>query len=515
MNVTPVLLLILDGFGYRPDGEDNAILKADKPNLHHLWDSCPHTTIQTSGAAVGLPAGQMGNSEVGHLNIGAGRVVYQELNRINIAIEHGEFEENTALCGAVRAARESGGALHVFGLLSDGGVHSLDAHIYAMLKMATKAGLEKIYLHAFLDGRDTPPQSAGTYLSQAEVICGELGVPRIASVCGRYYVMDRDKRWERVQPAYDAMTLGHAEFTAPSALEGLHQAYARGENDEFVKPTLIVPPGGEAARIQDGDVIVFMNFRADRAREITRAFIEDDFQGFARKARPKLAAYVTLTSYSEDFHVPVAFPPERIRNGFGEYISRLGLHQLRIAETEKYAHVTFFFNGGEETPFPGEERILVQSPHVATYDLKPEMSAYEVTDKLVAAIESRKYDAIICNYANGDMVGHTGIMEAAVKAVEVLDECVGRVVAAMRANGGEVLITADHGNAEQMADPVTGHPHTAHTTFVVPFLYVGRPATLVPPGSGALEDVAPSLLRMMGLPQPAEMTGKPLITFKE
>jgi 2,3-bisphosphoglycerate-independent phosphoglycerate mutase len=514
MNVTPVLLIILDGFGYRPDGEDNAILKARKPNWDRLWNTYPHTTIQTSEAAVGLPSGQMGNSEVGHLNIGAGRVVYQDLTRINLAIEHGDFEHNLALVRAVNAAKEKNSALHIFGLLSDGGVHSLDSHIYAMVAMAAHAGLKRVYLHAFLDGRDTPPRSAEAYLRKTEEKCAELGVGKIASLCGRYYVMDRDKRWDRVKQAYDAMTLGQAEFTSPSALDGLRQAYERGENDEFVKPTLIAAPGEEPVRIRDDDVVVFMNFRADRAREITRAFIEPSFTGFTRQAVPKLADFITLTSYSDDFNVPTAFPPERIRNGFGEYLSKQGLHQLRIAETEKYAHVTFFFNGGEETPVQGEDRILVQSPHVATYDLKPEMSAYEVTDKLVEAIKSRKYDAIVCNYANGDMVGHTGVMEAAVKAVEVLDECVGRVVAAMQEIGGEVLITADHGNAEKMYDEASHDAHTAHTMYPVPFLYIGRPAKLAPPGSGALEDVAPTLLKMMGLKQPPEMTGEPLIEFE-
>ena len=511
MKVTPVLLVILDGFGYRPNGADNAIALADKPNWDHLWQTCPHTTIHTSARAVGLPDGQMGNSEVGHLNIGAGRVVYQDLTRIDLAIEEGSFFTNPALGMAVNMAKNS--ALHVFGLLSDGGVHSQETHIHAMLDMAAKAGVEKLYLHAFLDGRDTPPQSAEAYLTRAQDKFAQLGVGRIASIGGRYYVMDRDQRWERVKPAYDMLTLGQAEFTAQDAVQGLQAAYRRGENDEFVKPTLIVPAGSAPVCIQDGDVVVFMNFRSDRAREITRAFIEPDFAEFERKAHPKLAAYCTLTSYNKNFDVPVAFPPETVRNGFGDYISSLGLHQLRIAETEKYAHVTFFFNGGVEPPTAGEDRILVPSPHVATYDLQPEMSAREVTDKLVEAIRSRKYDAIVCNYANGDMVGHTGILAAAVKAVEVLDQCIGRVVAAMREIGGEVLITADHGNAEKMVDEITGAPHTAHTTFAVPLLYVGRPARLGE--NGALKDVAPTLLKLMGLPQPAEMTGKALVEFQQ
>ncbi|MBS4096502.1 MAG: 2,3-bisphosphoglycerate-independent phosphoglycerate mutase [Sulfuricella sp.] len=508
MKVTPVLLIILDGFGYRPNGADNAIALANMPFWNQLWRDCPHTLIHTSAGEVGLPDGQMGNSEVGHLNIGAGRVVYQELTRINRSIASGEFFSNAALTMAVNTALKNDSALHVFGLLSDGGVHSQETHIHAMLDMAAKAGVSKLYLHAFLDGRDTPPQSAEGYLKNAEAKFAQLGVGRIATIGGRYYVMDRDKRWDRVKVAYDMMTTGRAEFSAPDAVSGLQAAYARGENDEFVKPTLI----GEAVRIQDDDVVVFMNFRADRAREITRAFIEPDFAEFERAVYPKLATYCTLTSYNKNFHVPVAFPPDSVHNGFGDVVSSLGLHQLRIAETEKYAHVTFFFNGGVEAPVAGEDRILVQSPHVATYDLQPEMSAREVTDKLVEAIESKKYAAIVCNYANGDMVGHTGILPAAVRAVEVLDECLSRVVPAMQAVGGEVLITADHGNAEKMLDEVTGAPHTAHTTFDVPFLYVGRPATLK--DGGALKNVAPTLLKMMGLPQPPEMSGEPLIEFK-
>lgn len=510
MKATPVLLVILDGFGYRSNGADNAIALAVKPHWDYLWSTCPHTVIHTSARAVGLPDGQMGNSEVGHLNIGAGRVVYQDLTRIDLAVENGSFFSNAALIKAVDAAKNS--ALHVFGLLSDGGVHSQETHILAMLEMAAKAGVEKLYLHAFLDGRDTPPQSAEIYLKRAQEKFNRLGVGRIASIGGRYYVMDRDKRWERVKQAYDMLTLGQAEYIAEDAVLGLLAAYLRGENDEFVKPTLIVPPDGAPVRIQDGDVIVFMNYRADRAREITSAFIEPDFAGFERAAHPQIACYCTLTSYNKSFHVPVAFPPESVRNGFGDYIASLGLRQLRIAETEKYAHVTFFFNGGVEAPAVGEDRIMVQSPRVATYDLQPEMSAREVTDKLVEAIRSRQYDAIICNYANGDMVGHTGILSAAVKAVEVLDECVGRAVAAMREIGGEVLITADHGNAEKMVDEITGAPHTAHTTFDVPFLYVGRPARMH--DGGALKDVAPTLLKLMGLPQPVEMTGQSLVEFQ-
>jgi 2,3-bisphosphoglycerate-independent phosphoglycerate mutase len=509
---TPVLLLILDGFGCRHPDNFNAIACAHKPNWDRLWQTYPHTLVQASEAAVGLPAGQMGNSEVGHLNIGAGRVVYQEFTRIDRAIHNGNFFLNLALKDAVEQVKAHNSALHILGLLSDGGVHSHENHIHAMLEMAVREGLDKVYVHAFLDGRDTPPKSADTFLQRLQAKVEVLGGGRIASIIGRYYAMDRDRRWQRVKAAYDLLTQGRGEFTANDALEGLDLAYARGESDEFVRATAIVPPGQEAVRMQDGDAIVFMNFRSDRARQLTRTFIEPAFAEFEREVVPKLSRYCTLTGYSDEFDVTVAFPPERIRNGFGEYIAHQGLHQLRIAETEKYPHVTYFFNGGEETVYPGEDRILVNSPDVATYDLKPEMSAYEVTDKLVEAIQSRKYDAIICNYANSDMVGHTGIFAAAKKAVEVVDECIGRAVEAMQGVGGEVLITADHGNAENMLDIGNGQPHTAHTLNLVPFLYIGRKARIAE--KGALEDVAPSLLRMMGLPQPMEMTGHPLIEFE-
>ncbi|MCE5181296.1 MAG: 2,3-bisphosphoglycerate-independent phosphoglycerate mutase [Betaproteobacteria bacterium] len=515
MKVTPALLIILDGFGCSESQENNAVKSAHKPNWDQLWQTRPHTTINASEAAVGLPGGQMGNSEVGHLNIGAGRVVYQEFTRINRAISSGNFFANPALTQAVAAAKDNGKALHIMGLLSDGGVHSHEDHIHAMLELAARAGLKKIYLHAFLDGRDTPPRSAQEYLHRFQEKCEQLKAGQIASIIGRYYIMDRDKRWLRVRAGYDLVTQGKAEFHAETAEQGLAAAYARDENDEFVKATAIVPPGAKPVRMEDGDVVVFMNFRSDRAREITRAFIEPGFNLFEREYLPKLASFCTLTEYSKDFkelNVPVAYPPEQINNGFGEYISNKGLKQLRIAETEKYAHVTFFFDGGEERVYPGEERILVPSPDVPTYDLKPEMSAFEVTDKLVAAIESRNFDAIVCNYANADMVGHTGIMSATVKAIEVLDQCLGRVVAAMQDIGGEVLITADHGNAEMMADEATHQAHTAHTLNRVPLLYVGRNARLAE--TGALEDIAPTLLKIMGLPQPAEMTGHPLIEFE-
>jgi 2,3-bisphosphoglycerate-independent phosphoglycerate mutase len=509
----PVILIILDGYGCRSERAHNAIAQADKPNWARLWKKYPHTLIEASESAVGLPKGQMGNSEVGHLNLGAGRVVYQEYTRIDHAIHAGHFYTNHTLCTAVTQARDNGKTLHVLGLLSDGGVHSHERHIHALLDLAARQGLRKVCIHAFLDGRDTPPRSAQIHLQRMEEKIRETGVGFIASIIGRYYAMDRDRRWQRVKDAYDLLTQGRAAYRAESALAGLEMAYARGESDEFVKATAVLAPDQAPVRMEDGDVMVFMNFRSDRARQLTRTFTEPGFAEFERAYIPRLGMICTLTGYGDDFDVPTAFPPERIRNGFGEHIARLGLRQLRIAETEKYPHVTFFFNGGEEEVYPGEDRILVNSPDVATYDLKPEMSAYEVTDKLVEAIASARYDAIICNYANADMVGHTGDLEAAKRAVETIDTCLGRVVEAQLARGGEVLITADHGNAEFMMDESSGQAHTAHTTNLVPLLYIGeRPAKITE--TGALEDVSPTLLKLMDLPQPAEMTGEPLVRFE-
>ena len=509
MGITPVLLVVLDGFGYREECDDNAICQARKPHWNFLWSTHPHTTIDASEKCVGLPRNQMGNSEVGHMNIGAGRVVFQDYTKIENAIETGEFHENPVLRRAVEVGKA--GALHVLGLLSPGGVHSHESQIHAMLAMAARAGVTNLYVHAFLDGRDTPPRSAKPSLAALEKLYAELGAGRTASICGRYFAMDRDNRWDRVKTAYDLITAGKSDVAATSALEGLEAAYARGESDEFVKPTAIVA-NGKAVRMNDGDAVVFMNFRADRAREITAALTNPAFDAFERAVKPALGYFCTLTTYGRDFSgIPAAFPPQSVSNGFGEYIAKQGLTQLRIAETEKYAHVTYFFNGGVETPYPGEDRIMVALPKVATYDLKPEMSAREVTDKLVEAIASRRYAAIVCNYANGDMVGHTGNLEAAKQAIEVLDECIGRTVKAMREIGGEVLITSDHGNAEMMADPATHQAHTAHTLNEVPLLYIGRKAKAAE--DGALQDVAPTLLAMMGLPQPPEMTGKPLISF--
>jgi len=505
----PMVLIVMDGWGYSEDPNSNAVFAAKKPVWDALWQHYPHTLIRTSGAEVGLPADQMGNSEVGHLNLGAGRVVYQEITRVSRAIKTGSFFTNHTLTNAVDLAVSSGKALHIMGLLSPGGVHSHEEHIHAMVELAVQRRATRIYLHAFLDGRDTPPQSAMDSLRAMQDKFSTLGVGRIASLIGRYYAMDRDHRWPRIQAAYDLMTQGAAEFEATDAVSALQQAYDRGESDEFVQATRIVPPGSKVTHILDGDVVIFMNYRSDRARQITRPFIEPDFDGFARQIVPKLGSFVSLTEYNKEFAVPVAFPAERLRNVFGEYISGLGLHQLRLAETEKYAHVTFFFNGGEEQPFPGEERILVPSPNVATYDLQPEMSAAQVTDKLVEAILSGVYDVIICNYANPDMVGHTGDFSAAVRAVETIDACLGRVLPALEQVGGEALITADHGNVEQMQGTDTGQVHTAHTTNRVPFVYVGRPAAAA--ATGALSDVAPTMLALMGIEIPAEMTGHSLV----
>lgn len=510
----PMLLLILDGWGYSETSDSNAIAAAHKPVWDALWKQYPHTLIRGSGAEVGLPADQMGNSEVGHLNLGAGRIVYQEFTRVSRSIKTGSFFKNHTLTDAVDLAIDSKKALHILGLLSPGGVHSHEEHIQAMVRLAVERGAPRVYVHAFLDGRDTPPMSATDSIKAMEDLCQELGNGRIASIIGRYYSMDRDHRWPRIQAAYDLITRGQSEYTANTASEALQQAYLRGETDEFVKATAIVPDGERPVRVEDGDVMVFMNFRSDRARQITRPFIEPDFDGFERKVMPKLGRFVSLTEYKDDFDVPVAFPPERLNNVFGAYISSLGMRQLRIAETEKYAHVTFFFNGGEETPFEGEDRILVNSPDVATYDLQPEMNAPALTDKLVEAIESKRYDAIICNFANPDMVGHTGNFDATVKAIEALDVCIGRIRRALEKVDGEMLVTADHGNAEMMRGEGTGQAHTAHTTNPVPLIYVGRPAEF-DIDHGALSDVAPTMLYLMGLQAPSQMNGKILLHLRD
>lgn len=505
----PLCLIVLDGWGYSEQTDHNAIHAARTPVWDRLWNECPHTLIRASGAEVGLPAGQMGNSEVGHLNLGAGRVVYQEFTRVSRAVKTGSFFSNQTLTDAVDHAVGHDKAIHIMGLLSPGGVHSHQDHILAMTELAVTRGARQVYLHAFLDGRDTPPKSAGESIELMQRKFDELGGGRFASIVGRYYAMDRDHRWPRIQAAYDVITGCKADFEASTAIEALEMAYERGETDEFVKPTEIVPPGEGRACVHDGDVVIFMNYRSDRARQITRPFIEPDFDCFERAFKPKLGMFVSLTEYSGDFDIPVAFPPERMQNVFGEYVSSLGLHQLRLAETEKYAHVTFFFNGGREEPFEFEDRILVPSPNVSTYDLRPEMSASEVTDKLVEAIEGGQYDVIICNYANPDMVGHTGNFEATVEAIEFLDGCLGRIENAAREVGGELLITADHGNAEQMRGEDTGQPHTAHTSGPVPFIYLGRPAEMAP--TGALSDVAPTMLYLLGLEKPSVMSGHSLV----
>ena len=503
----PRVLIILDGFGYREDPESNAIYHARKPVWDKIWAERPHTLISGSGMDVGLPDGQMGNSEVGHMNLGAGRIVYQDFTRITKAIQDGDFFENPALTGAVDKAKAANGAVHIMGLLSPGGVHSHEDHIIAMIELAAKRGANAVYVHAFLDGRDMPPKSAQPSLEKVEAKLQALNIGRIASLCGRYFAMDRDNRWDRVEAAYNLLTLGDAKYSAATPVEGLKAAYERGETDEFVKPTVI---GADAATINDGDSLIFMNFRADRARQLTRAFVNPDFDNFTRKAVPKLAEYVMLTEYAADIKATCAYPPEPLVNVFPDYISQQGKTQLRIAETEKYAHVTFFFSGGREDPYPGEERILVPSPQVATYDLQPEMSAPEVTDRLAEAIRSGRYDVLICNFANGDMVGHTGVFEAAVKAVETLDTCLGRLIEAVEDMHGDMLITADHGNCEQMEDPASGQPHTAHTTDLVPLVYIGDRHLQLQAKGGRLSDIAPTLLKLMDLPQPKEMTGHPL-----
>lgn len=509
----PIVLLILDGWGYSENPRGNAIFHARKPVWDSLWEKYPHTLISGSGTEVGLPADQMGNSEVGHLNLGAGRVVYQEFTRISRGINNGSFFTNRTLVDAAQLAAKTKKAIHILGLLSPGGVHSHETQIHALVQMAAQHGVENIFVHAFLDGRDTAPRSAGDSIEAMEAVFKETGKGAFGSVIGRYFAMDRDHRWPRVQAAYELIAEGNGLYQTESAESGLRAAYERGETDEFVQATAIIQANGKPARVEDGDIIIFANYRSDRARQITRAFIEDDFDGFSRKRHLKLGRFVSLTEYNKEFDIPVAYPPERLTNTFGTYIANKGLHQLRIAETEKYAHVTFFFNGGEETPAPGEERILVPSPNVATYDLKPSMSAAEVTDKLVSAIESGKFDVIICNYANGDMVGHTGSLPATITAIETLDECLGRVVSATQNVGGELLITADHGNAEQMLAPDSDEPHTAHTFNLVPFIYVGRSATVK--SKGSLADVAPTMLRLMDLEQPPEMSGRSLVHLTE
>ncbi|MEZ5570739.1 MAG: 2,3-bisphosphoglycerate-independent phosphoglycerate mutase [Halioglobus sp.] len=511
-NKKPTVLIVLDGWGYREDTKDNAISQAATPVWDRLWAECAHTLISASGEDVGLPEGQMGNSEVGHMSLGAGRVIYQNISRIDHAIRDGSFNRNPALTGGIDKAIAAGGAVHIFGLLSPGGVHSHEEQIFAAIRLAAERGAQRVYLHAFLDGRDTLPRSAGPSLDNADALFAELGCGRTATICGRYYAMDRDNRWDRIEAAYRLLTEGAADYRADTSADALRAAYERDENDEFVLPTVICNPQQEPAVVSDHDTVLFMNFRSDRARQLTRAFVDKSFSQFSRKVVPQLADFVTLTEYAEDIKTSCAFGPEKLDNVLGDYVAQHHMTQLRIAETEKYAHVTFFFSGGREEMFPGEERILIASPDVATYDLQPEMSAPELTDKLVDAITSGKFDLIVCNYANGDMVGHTGIFEAAVKAVETLDKCLGRIEQALLQVGGQALITADHGNCELMLDYASGQHHTQHTTDLVPLVYIGPKHLKLKSSGGILADVAPTLLGLMDLPQPAEMTGHNLLT---
>jgi 2,3-bisphosphoglycerate-independent phosphoglycerate mutase len=503
----PLVLIIMDGWGYRKIMPDNAVTNAKTPILDQLCEDYAYEHISASGMDVGLPDGQMGNSEVGHTNIGAGRTVYQNLTKVTKSILDGDFFENAAFVDAIDKAVKADKAVHIMGLASPGGVHSHDDHIVAAIELAAKRGANKVYVHAFLDGRDTPPRSAAGTLAKYEETYKKTGVGRTATLVGRYYSLDRDNRWERVEEAYNLLTEAKADFNADSALAGLEAAYARDENDEFVKATVI----GEQAAIEDGDAVLFLNFRADRAREMTYAFTDKNFKGFERHVTPNVH-FVTLTEFAADITVPAAYPSEELTNTLGEWLAGHDKTQLRISETEKYAHVTFFFNGGMEDEFNGEHRTLINSPAVATYDMQPEMSSFELTEKLTAAIRSQEYDVIICNYPNGDMVGHTGVYDAAVKACEAVDKCVGEVIEALKEVDGECLITADHGNAEQMIDPITGAVHTAHTNFPVPFIYFGRPATIKP--GGRLCDIAPTMLKLMDMEIPAEMTGTPLISLK-
>jgi 2,3-bisphosphoglycerate-independent phosphoglycerate mutase len=505
--------MILDGYGLNEKQDGNAIAQAKTPVMDELMSTCPFVKGYASGLAVGLPDGQMGNSEVGHLNMGAGRIVYQDLTRITKEIEDGTFFDNAELKRAMENAKANASSLHMYGLLSDGGVHSHNTHLYALLEMAKRYGLTKVYVHCFLDGRDTPPASGKDYVQALADKMQEIGVGEIATVMGRYYVMDRDNRWDRVEKAYRALTLGEGDQAA-SGVEAVAQSYAKDVTDEFVVPTVVMKDGAPVATVQDKDSIIFFNFRPDRAREITRAFCCDEFSGFDRGAR-KDVTYVCFTEY--DVTIPnktIAFPKVSVTNTFGEYLAANGLKQARIAETEKYAHVTFFFNGGVEAPNEGEDRILVNSPKVATYDLQPEMSVYSVCEKVVDAITSGKYDVVITNFANPDMVGHTGVMEAAVKAIEAIDECVGKVVAAVKDVNAQMFICADHGNAEQLVDYETGAPFTAHTTNPVPFILVNADEKYTLREGGRLADIVPTLIELMGMKQPAEMTGESLLIEK-
>lgn len=510
MPTHPILLIILDGFGYRTESKDNAIAQAHTPVWDELWKNHPHTTLSASHQDVGLPDGQMGNSEVGHLTMGAGRVVYQDLTRITHDIHSGEFYKNPILLTAFEKLKKTGHTLHILGLLSPGGVHSHEEHIFALINFAKEQKLPQVLVHPFLDGRDVPPKSAEASLKKLEQLCHSTHQSvQIGSLCGRYFALDRDRRYERTQAVYELLTENKAVYACDSALGALNAAYERNETDEFVTPTLI----GHHPPIQSGDIVLFMNFRSDRARQLSYAFTDPNFSGFPRKVWPKLAEFLTLTEYAKDISAEVLTPPVSLKNMLGEYLEQHHLRQLRIAETEKYAHVTFFFNGGREKPCVGEDRILVPSPAVATYNLCPEMSAFKITEALTHAILEKKYDVLICNFANADMVGHSGFFEATVKAIEILDACLGKIISALGKVGGEAMITADHGNAEYMFDENSQQPHTAHTSEPVPFVFIGRKAHITHT-NGSLADIAPTLLTLLDLPIPQEMTGRSLVALE-
>lgn len=504
----PFVLIILDGWGHSESKEGNAIAQAKTVNWDSILKASAHTLIDGSGINVGLPKGQMGNSEVGHLNLGAGRVVYQELTRINQAISDRSFFNHKALLKTIESTQVSGKKLHILGLLSPGGIHSHEDHIFALLELCHQQQLSDVYLHAFLDGRDMPPKSAEPSLVKAEALMKQYQMGGVATISGRYYAMDRDQRWDRIQLTYDLLTQGKTEFKSDSAVVGLHAAYDRNENDEFVKPTQIMD-----AQIESGDTVIFMNFRADRARQLTRAFTDEDFDGFSRRVKPESLNFISLTQYDKTFNLPCLYPPQQHKNVLGEHIAELKLKQLRIAETEKYAHVTFFFNGGREAPFNGEDRELIPSPKVATYDLQPEMSAKELTEKLCQHIESQVYDLIVCNFANPDMVGHTGDIQATIKAIETIDHCLGHIYQSLSKVNGAALITADHGNAECMFNAESEQAHTAHTSNLVPLVYIGQQDITLKSG-GLLSDVAPTILELMNIKKPQEMTGQSLIESK-
>ena len=510
----PLVLIILDGWGESSTLVHNPIAQMPTPHFDQLFANYPYTFIEASGNAVGLPEGQMGNSEVGHLHLGAGRKVPQDFTRIRQAIDDESFNHNPVFLEAIQQAKTHDSAIHILGLLSPGGVHSHERQIQAIIKLITKHGVNKNYLHAILDGRDTPPKSATASLSTVGKLYEAIGHGQIASICGRYYAMDRDQRWDRTKLAYDLLTIGKADHTANNPVAAITAAYDRGETDEFVKPTTIIDPATQKPiTINDNDVVIFMNFRADRARQLTQALTQQEFTGFKREIVPKLQTFVSLTIYAKELPTTIAFPPTQPQNTLGEFLSLHHLRQLRIAETEKYAHVTYFLNGGREEAFVGEDRVLIPSPKVATYDLQPEMSCYELTNTLCDAITSQKYDVIVCNYANPDMVGHTGIAHAANRAVVVVDECIGQILSTLKQVNGEAVITADHGNIETMFNPETKQPHTAHTANLVPLIYFGRPASFIV-RDGALDDVAPTMLHLLGLNPPTQMTGRNLLKLK-